>query len=174
MNRALVLSLAAALFASFASLAPAATPAVAVLRLDGIGPLRLGMTREAARATGWLAQRRTGCPLGGPPLPITYRLAGPKAPRGIEGTAEFAGERLRSIALTRGVRTAAWVEVGRTSVRQMVLRSREAGLGARSRYDSTFAGTFVTVGRNGRQVLGGFAEAGVVTVLGIPYVPVCE
>ena len=50
------------------------------LRLDGVGPLKLGMRVTAARQTGWLAGRRTGCPLGGPPLPVTYRLSG-RAPR---------------------------------------------------------------------------------------------
>jgi hypothetical protein len=144
------------------------------LRLNGIGPLQLGMTRQAALATGWLAQRKPGCELGGPPLPITYRLTGGRAPNGIKGTAEFAGDRLRTLAITGGVRTATGVEPGRTSAAGMVARYRAAGFAASSRYDDVFVGTFVTVKRNGKQVIGGFAEGGKVTSLGIPFVPVCE
>jgi hypothetical protein len=144
------------------------------LRLNGVGPLHLGMTRQAALATGWLAQRKPGCELGGPPLPITYRLTGSSAPRGIKGTAEFTGNRLRTLAFTGGVRTATGVEPGRTSAAGMVVRYRAAGFAASSRYDDVFAGTFVTVKRTGHQVIGGFAEGGRVTSLGIPFVPVCE
>lgn len=155
--------------------ASAATPAKAtLLRLDGIGPLRLGMTREAALATGWLAQRRTGCPLGGPPLPITYRLSGPKAPARIRGIAEFVSGRLRAVSVTAGARTAAGAVVGSTTAKEMAALYRAAGFAASARYDSTFVGTFVVVRRNGKIVIGGFAEAGRVRVIGIPYVPVCE
>src|SRR3954468_1395801 len=85
-----------------------------VVRLDGIGPLHLGMARSAALATGWLAERRPGCPLGGTP-PITYRLTGPKAPGAIRGSAEFENHRLRTLSFTRGVRTSTGVTVGRTT-----------------------------------------------------------
>jgi hypothetical protein len=132
------------------------------------------MTRQAALATGWLAQRKPGCELGDPPLPITYRLTGARAPSGLKGTAEFTGNRLRTLAFTGGVRTATGVEPGRTSAAGMVARYRAAGFAASSRYDDVFVGTFVTVKRNGKQVLGGFAEGGKVTSLGIPFVPVCE
>ncbi len=177
MRLALLLTLLAAISATSAAAtaaptAPAASPAL--LRLDGIGPLRLGMTRQAAVATGWLAQRRPGCPLGGPPLPITYRLTGAKAPKGIRGVAEFTGDRLRTLSFTAGVRTAAGVEVGRTAVARMVARYRALGLAASSRYDSTFVGTFVTVKRNGKFAIGGFTESGPIAILGIPFVPLCE
>ncbi len=56
----------------------------------------------------------------------------------------------------------------------MVSRYRRAGLAATARFDSTFAGTFVTVTRGGRQVIGGFATRGPLVQLAIPYVPVCE
>lgn len=144
------------------------------LRLNGIGPLSLGMTRKAALSTGWLAQRKPGCELGGPPLPITYRLTGASAPKRIKGTAEFTGNRLRTLAFTGGVRTATGVEPGQTSAAGMVSRYRAAGFSASSRYDDVFVGTFVTVKRGGKQVIGGFAEGGKVTSLGIPFVPVCE
>lgn len=169
---AVAASSGAALAAHTASSAPSAAPTL--LRLDGIGPLRLGMTRQAAVATGWLAKRGTGCPLGGPPLPVTYRVDGPKAPAAVDGTAEFSGDRLRSLVFGGGVRTAAGVVVGSTTAAQMVARYRAAGLGARSQYDDTFVGTFVTIGRKGKQVMGGFAEKGPVTLLGIPFVPLCE
>jgi hypothetical protein len=160
------------------ALAGVATDAAAatLLRLNGIGPLHLGMTRADALATGWLAHRTTGCPLGGPPLPIVYRLSGPSAPSGVRGTAEFDRGRLRTLSFTRGVRTAVGVVVGRTTTSDMVARYRAAGFRARATFEEVFAGTFVTVKRPGstRFVISGFADADVVTTLGIPAVPVCE
>jgi hypothetical protein len=148
-------------------------PGTTVVRLDGIGPLHLGMTRTAAVATGWLAGRRPGCPLGGTP-PITYRLTGPKAPKAVRGTAEFADGRLTTLSFTRGVRTSTGVTVGRTTTARMVARYRAAGFSASARFERTFQGTFVRVRRNGRDVVGGFGEGGVVRIVAIPAVAACE
>lgn len=156
---------------------PAAAAPTTVLHADGIGPLHLQMKRSEALATGWLAGRSTGCPLGGPPLPITYRLTGAQAPDGVLATAEFAAHRLTTLSFTRGVRTSLGVSVGHTTAARMVARYRKAGFIASARYDDTFRGTFVAVKRGGRQVLGGFADGrhgSPVTILGIPFVPVCE
>jgi hypothetical protein len=144
-----------------------------VLRLEGIGPLHLGMTRTAALATGWLAGRRSGCPLGGTP-PITYRFTGAKAPRTIKGSVEFVDNRLDTMSFTAGVRTSTGVTVGRTTTARMVARYRAAGFTASARFDGTFQGTFVRVRRHGRDVVGGFGAGGVVTIVAIPTVPVCE
>jgi hypothetical protein len=101
---------------------PAASPAsTTVLRLDGIGPLHLGMTRTAALATGWLADRGPGCPLGGTP-PITYPFSGAEAPEATKGSAEFADGRFTALSFTRGVRTSTGVTVGRTTTARMVAR----------------------------------------------------
>ncbi|MDW5598829.1 hypothetical protein VSS74_31010 [Conexibacter stalactiti] len=155
----------------------AATPTL--LRLDGIGPLRLGMTRAAALRTRWLSNRGTGCELGGTPLPITYQLRGPSAPAGIVGTAEFKNNRLRNLAFRRGVRTATGVVVASTTARGMVNRYRDAGFAARAQFIDVFQGTFVTVRRGGRQVISGFARGRTtarrpIFTLAIPYVPTCE
>jgi hypothetical protein len=163
---------AAALLLGLTLAAPAA--ATTVLRLDGIGPLHLGMSRAAALKTGWLADRGSGCELGGPPLPVTYRFTGPKSPAGIAGTAEFHGKRLRVLSFTRGVRTSFGVTVRRTRTARMAARYRQAGFKASARFIDTFQGTFVTITRNGDQVLGGFGEHGIITMLAIPAVPVCE
>jgi len=169
---ALAAALLSALLAGPASaITPAAPP---TLRLDGIGPLRLGMRSAAALRTGWLARRGRGCELGGPPIPVTYRLTGPRAPGGVVGIAEFRFGRLRSLSFTRGVRTALGVVPGSTRQRQMVARYRRAGFAVRAQFVDVFAGTFVTVRRGRRQVLGGFARRGVVRTLGIPHVPTCE
>src|SRR3954462_5977793 len=106
---AVVLVAAAAL--SSASGAAAATTR---LHLDGIGPLKLGMTRTAALATGWLANRRPGCELASP-RPLDYRFSGPNAPRGLHGSADFQGGKLRALSFTGGARTATGVTVGRTT-----------------------------------------------------------
>jgi hypothetical protein len=160
---------------ALASTAPAGA-ATTRLRLDGIGPLRLGMPRAAAVATGWLANRSTGCPLGGTPLPITYRFSGPNAPRGLHGAAEFHGGRLRALSFTGGVRTATGVTVGRTTTARMVARYRRAGFAASAQFVPTFGGTFVRVRRRpgGADVIGGFARRRTVTMLALPAVPVCE
>jgi hypothetical protein len=148
-------------------------PATTVLRLDGIGPLHLGMTRTAALASGWLADRGSGCPLGGTP-PITYRFTGAKAPKAAKGSAEFADGRLTALSFTRGVRTSTGVTVGRTTTARMVARYRAAGFTASASFVSTFQGTFVRVKRHGRDVVGGFGQGSVVTIVAIPAVPVCE
>jgi hypothetical protein len=154
--------------------APATATASTVLRLDGIGPLHLGMSRTAAVQTGWLAGRSTGCELGGPPLPVTYRFTGPKAPRGLVGTAEFHANRLRVLSFTRGARTSTGVTVRRTTASRMAARYRQAGFTASARFVDTFQGTFVTIKRHGKDVVGGFAEHRVLTMIAIPAIAVCE
>jgi hypothetical protein len=154
-------------------LTPAAADA-ATLRLDGIGPLRLGMTRTAAVATGWLAHRGRGCPLGGTP-PITYRVDGRHAPRDVRGSVELSGGRLTGMSFTRGVRTTAGVRVGHTTPTRMAARYRQFPWAqVSSSYEDVFQGTFVTIKRHGRPVLGGFADGPHITLLAIPAVPVCE
>lgn len=160
--------------------APArAAQALPTVRLDGIGPLRLGMTRAAALRTGWLANRSRGCELGGPPIPITYRLNGPRAPAGVRAVAEFDRGRLENIAFSRGVRTATGVVPGRTTARGMVNRYLDAGFAARAQFVGVFGGTFVTVRRRGRQVTAGFARGRTtarrpLATLGLPFVATCE
>jgi hypothetical protein len=175
---AIRISRACAAAISIAALAglphPAKAATTPVLRLDGIGPLHLGMTRTAALGTDWLAARATGCELAGPPLPITYRFTGTKAPRGIAGVAEFNHNRPQALSFTHGVRTSTGVTVGRTTIKRMVARYRQAGFGASAQFVETFQGTFVTVSKGGRDVLGGFGEHGIVTSVGIPAIPVCE
>ena len=167
--RAVVLALVTVVAAPVAS-----AGATTVLHLDGIGPLRLGMSRTAAVATGWLANRAPGCELASP-RPVTYRFTGRRAPAGLRGTAQFEGGRLTSLSFTRGVRTAAGVRVRRTTTARMVARYRAAGFLASARFDRTFQGTFVRVRRrNGRQVLGAFAPGRTITSIAIPAVPACE
>ena len=155
----------------------AAAPAqgATLLRLDGIGPLKLGMTKAAALDTGWLANRAPGCELRSP-VPVTYRLTGAQAPPGLDGSAEFRRGVLAVLSFRRGVRTANGVVPGKTTVAGMVNRYRRSGFRATARFDPTFQGTFVTVRRrSGAQVIGGFAPQGhAIQSLGLPFVPVCE
>lgn len=161
----------------FATVLAAPAQGATLLRLDGIGPLRLGMSRTAAVATGWLSNRRAGCPLGGRPYPIEYALDGRSAPPALRGIAEFRGGRLTSVTVTRGARTATGVVPGTTRWPSMVRRYRRAGFRVSARYVTAFGGTFVDVRRRrgDATVLGGFAEKGrPVSVLGIPFVPACD
>src|SRR5689334_19406987 len=97
-RRLLLLLAAVALFAVPA----AATAATPLLRLDGIGPLKLGMKQSAAVNTGWLGRKfRSGCDAAG--NPPSYHITGHNAPKGIRATAEFVGGRLNNISFTRGV-----------------------------------------------------------------------
>lgn len=160
-----------------ALLVAAPADAATLVRPDGIGPLKIGMSRTAALATGWLSNRHSGCPLGGKPYPVDYDLKGSGAPGGIGGSAEFVGDKLTNLAFDKGVRTATGVVPGHTSWPSMVKRYRDAGYRVSARYESTFGGTFVTVKRRrgGAPIMGGFAERGhAVSTLGLPYVPVCE
>lgn len=167
------LPIAAAACAALA-LAAGAADAATTLRLDGIGPLRLGMTRTAAVATGWLAHRGRGCELGGTP-PITYRVDGKRAPRRVRGTVEFSDGRLTDMAFTKGVRTTAGVRVGSTTPARMAARYRRLrDVKVTSSYEETFGGTFVTVSRAGDPIVGAFAAGPRITILAIPSVPVCE
>lgn len=146
-----------------------------LLRLDGIGPLSMGMSRTAALDTNWLSNRHSGCPLGGKPYPIDYDIEGAEAPAGLkDATAEFTNGVLSNLAFTGGVRTATGVVPGKTTWASMVKRYRDAGFKVSSHYLDTFGGTFVNVKRKGKQVIGGFAQGKVVTSIGVPYVPVCE
>jgi hypothetical protein len=167
----------AALALGLATLVLAAPSRGAVLvRLDGIGPLRLGMARMSALDTGWLAGRSTGCRLGGRPYPVDYAVEGPAAPPGFSGTAEFTGGKLVSFSFAGGVRTATGVVPGKTTWAGMVSRYRSAGFRVAARYDATFPATFVTVRRRrgGPSVIGGLARGKVVQTLGLPHVRVCE
>jgi hypothetical protein len=56
----------------------------------------------------------------------------------------------------------------------MVARYRSDGFSASAEFVDVFQGTFVTVRRGGRIVLGGFANGRVVSTLAVPSVPVCE
>jgi hypothetical protein len=145
-----------------------------VLRLDGIGPLRLGMGRAEAVATGWLSDPGPGCELAGTPPPVVYRFKGPKAPPGLVGTVEFDQGTLRVFAFSAGVRTTFGVVLPGGTVGDLLKRARAAGLSATSVYDPTFAGRFVTVNQKGKQVLGAFATKSAIDTLAVPYVPVCE
>jgi hypothetical protein len=164
------LALAAGLMALLATPAHGAT----LLRLDGIGPLKLGMARMAALDTGWLSNRAPGCKLGGPPYPITYKLNGDNAPAAITGSVEFNDGKLTNVVAEKGVRTATGVVPGRTTWTSMVTRYRNAGYKVSARYDDVFQVTFVHVKRKGQAVMTGIAEKKVVNMLGVPFIPLCE
>jgi hypothetical protein len=167
--------LMAALPAALVLVAPA--HGATLIRLDGIGPLKLGMSRMTALETGWLGPRSTGCTLGGKPYPVDYALTGAMAPAGIKGSAEFQQGKIANMSFTGGVRTATGVVPGTTSWPSMVKKYRAAGFKVRARYDSTFVGTFVTVKRKkgAPVVMTGFAEKGkAIGQIGIPYIPLCE
>jgi hypothetical protein len=170
----LVLAAVAAVVALSGPTGQAGAASTATLRLDGIGPLKLGMTRAAAVKTGWLSDRGMGCRLGGPPLPITYRLKGTAAPKGVTGVAEFNGGKLTDLTFTKGVRTGTGVVVGTTTTGQMVTKYRKAGYKAKAQYSGVFQGTFVEVSKGSHPVIGGFGTGKIVDTLAIPGISVCD
>jgi hypothetical protein len=160
--------------------AGAARSRQALLALNGVGPLRLGMSKVAAVGTGWLAQPHSGCPLGGKPYPVTYQLSGSRAPKGIAGVATFDRGKLTDLSFTAGVRTAAGVQPGTTTVNGMKAAYGKPPFHATSNYEDTFGATFVFVFKaNGSEpVISGTATgkggAKVIGQLGIPDVPTCD
>lgn len=168
MRRAALLSFVFCLLA----VAPASA-AVTTLRLDGIGPLTLGMSRTAAVGTGWLSDRSAGCELASP-RPIVYQLRGGKAPSGLRGSVEFSGGKLTNVSVTRGAKTALGIRPNVSTPAGMVRAYRRAGFSAKATFEETFQATFVTVQKNGEQVLSGFATGKRLSVLSLPFTSTCE
>lgn len=69
---------------------------------------------------------------------------------GIRGTVEFDHGKLTNLSFSRGVKTARGVQVGRSTIAQMINAYTGGGLSASSAFDSTFAGTFVRVRKRHR------------------------
>lgn len=124
-------------------------PSNTTLRLDGIGALRLGMTRNTAYKTGLIRTHSETCLDRKKPLPISYGSDGPKAAPGSRFTAYFKGGRngrLTHILATAGVRTELGIRPGVSTVSQLTKAYRRAGFTIRTRTRRDFAGvTFVDV-----------------------------
>jgi hypothetical protein len=166
-------SLIAPMVVTALAASPALAAATTVLRQDGIGPLKLGMSTAAALKTGWLAHRGKGCELDAS-RPIFYTFTGRHAPAGLRGSANFRHGKLDNIAVSHGARTGVGVTVGVTSARRMTQRYRALGFTATMRFESVFQATFVTVTRHHKPVIGGLAEGSTITQLAIPSIQVCE
>lgn len=153
-----------------AVIADAATPPR--LRLNGIGPLTLGMTRPAAVATGWLANPGPGCELSGPNRKV-YDFTGPQAPAGLVGSASFTDGKLVNINFRKGVQTHVGVRPGVSTRPAMVAAYRQAGFTVRDRFEPVFQTRFITAKRGGRSVEA-TTRAGKVYQLSIPLIEVCD
>lgn len=175
MNRrsAILAGGAAIMVAAAAVPASAATPR---LRLDGIGPLTLGMTTSQAVATGWLATPQPGCELESP-RPVGYSLRGSSAPAGLRGSVIFRSGRLSEVIVDKGARTITGVRPGVTTARAMIVAYRRAGYWVTSVYEPVFQTRFITARRGGKTIVGiapGISTAKVVGSLGVPGITACE
>lgn len=154
-----------------------ATPG-ATIRTDGVGPLKLGMTRAAAVRTGWLSDRTTGCELAGKPYPLVYRLDGRGAPKAVEGTATFANGRLTLFTFTAGVRTANGTTPGVTDLAQAKARYSRAPYSAQTTTSQLDGTRFLRVRKRGRDAFEMFTKTadgrGPISLIGLPYVPICD
>jgi hypothetical protein len=153
---------------------PAAAP---VLRLDGIGPLKLGMSGAAALKTGWLDTRKPtpGCQLAPPPHSKIYRLSGPRLPAGVKGSAEIGGGKLITLVLDAGVATDTGVKLGTSTVTEMTAAYRKAGFEVDAAPDEVFQTTFVNVVKDKRMVLAGSApDSETIESLATPTFMLCE
>lgn len=132
-------------------------PSNTTLRFDGIGAIRLGMTRNAAYKTGLIRSHADTCLDGKKPLPVSYGSDGPKAAPGSRFTSYFRGGRngrLMHIFVTAGVRTELGIRPGVSTASEMMRVYRRAGYTVRARTRPDFAGvTFVDVLRRGRVVM---------------------
>jgi len=90
--------------------------AMLALKDDGLGPLKIGMSYDQAKATGWLRTERTTCAeaLGEPVGPGDHlvSLDGPKVPAGLEGSVSFYQGGLSEIVVQRGALAGGVVEPG--------------------------------------------------------------
>lgn len=92
--------------------APAgATP---VLTGQGLGPLSLGQSLDAAKATGWVGTDIGTCELAGDPPPGTYgfRLDGAGAPDGLDATISVVDDKVATIVVRGGAEMANDVAIG--------------------------------------------------------------
>ena len=132
-------------------------PSGTTLRLDGIGPLRLGMTRNAAYKTGVIRSHSDTCLDRKKPLPISYGSDGPRVAPGAKFISYFRGGRngrLTHIFASSGVRTQLGIRPGVSTAPEMIRAYRRAGYTVRSRTRRDFAGvTFLDVLSRGRVVM---------------------
>lgn len=167
---------AGGLVAGAGSAGGAASPAT--VRVDGVGPLKLGMTRAAAVRTGWLSDRTTGCELAGKPYPLVYRLDGKGAPAAVDGTATFANGRLTLFTFTAGVRLANGTTPGVTTLQQAKARFSAAPYSAQITTSQLDGSKMLRVRKSGRDAFEAFTKTpdgkGPISLLGVPYVPVCD
>lgn len=181
-----LLLLAAVAFATTAAADRTAPTAVAgarrrpasptTIRLDGIGPLRLGMTRRAATATGWLRSSSETCNDRAGALPQVMRADGPRAAPAVNLSAYFrsgANGKLTHLMFSGGARTELGIRPGVSTAAQMIARYRRAGFAVRSSYSRDYGGTFVEARRHGKLVMTGLAPGRVgarraLTIVAIP------
>jgi hypothetical protein len=168
-RRIVIAASATGLFLTATAGASAATP---LLRLDGVGPVKLGMTRAAAVSTGWLAHKTLGCELASP-RPVVFQFDGPKAPAGLKGSASFAGGKLTNISFREGVRTRLGIRPGVSTTTAMVRAYRRAGFHVTNVFDTTFQARFVNATRGGRSIAA-VAGSSVIDNISVPRVEVCE
>lgn len=166
----LVAAVALATTASADRAAPAAVAAArrirpnapTTIRLDGIGPVRVGMKLRAVEATGWIRSTAETCFGGSVPLPTVSHSDGPRAAPGVSFGAYFRGRgansTLTNIMFASGARTELGIRPGVSTAAQMVARYRRAGFTVRTTYLREYGGTFVDVVRRGKVVMTGFAQ----------------
>lgn len=157
--------------------APApASPAAAVplLRLDGIGPLMLGMSEADAEATGWLSNRSAPwCPFAGTEDP-TWDLAGPSAPAGVDGYLIFREGEIDQVVIRSGTTTDEGIGAGASFGD---LSDTYGGLGyevdSYARFESF--DDFATVEQADEpRLMTTLNSDGSIEWIGVPYISVCD
>ncbi len=136
----------------------AASPST--LRLDGIGSLRLGMTRSAAYATGVLRSSSQIC-LDRKSPPVAYVSDGPRATPGVKVTAYFPSgrnSRLTHLIASSGATTELGIRPGVSTAAQMIARYRRAGYAVKTQWIDDLGLTLVNVSRRGRPVIAGMVN----------------
>ena len=138
------------------------TASPTTLRLDGIGPLRLGMSRNSAYAFGLLRSSTETCLGAKPPLPVSYASDGPRATPGVRFTAYFTGGRngkLTHVMVYDGARTELGIRPGVSTAAQMIARYKRAGYTVKTEWRGDLGATFVNVTRRGKPVMTGMVNA---------------
>ena len=151
--------------------APSTTAAAAsVIREDGIGKLRLGMTVAQAKATGEIGAVGPGCELGGPGELAADLLSGTA-----KGIVTFSEDVIVGFMVRSGAKTAAGIGAGSTLAQIQQAYAKGYEIKTDDSYQEQFGFTLVSVYR-GKHWFDFDVDAGSKKVgsVWVPNVRLCE
>lgn len=145
------------------------------LGLDGIGPLKIGMSESAAENTGWLSDRQVPwCPFASETDP-SYQLEGPEAPAELDGLVIFMEGSLNQIVVRAGAATGEGIGIGTSTLDDLTeaYGTRGYQVDSYSRFEDY--DDFATVNRGDEtHLMAALGSGGEISLLGVPHLSVCD